>query len=136
MKNHESRPTSSLSFPKVNENSYNKNGRGKRNKNGHGYHPYGGYKSSRWQNNKNKHNHKKWHIYERHMRQPRKNNDDTCKRCGRKGHWSHVCHEPMKDKGKSVEVNFLNESNLMNLDFSNFFIDENIDHLIPNVPTN
>lgn len=42
----------------------------------------------------------------------------------------------MKDKGKSKGVIFVNESNSMNLDFFDFFVDDNIDHLIGDVLTN
>lgn len=45
----------------------------------------------------------------------------TFRRCGSKGHWARVCHEPMKDKGNNVEVNFVNESDYVNLDASIFF---------------
>ena len=75
--------------------------------------------------------------------------DNTCYRCGMTGHWSRTClttkhlvdiyQASIKDKGKNIEVNFLDDDDdgdggvdLTHFDGSDFFEDptENISHLI------
>ena len=78
---------------------------------------------------------------------PSKHYEETCYRCGMKGHWSRVCRTPkhledlyqasIKEKGKGIEMNFADHNEAFDntsLDVSDFLIDpdEKIDFVVSN----
>ncbi|XP_065635567.1 uncharacterized protein LOC136070105 [Quercus suber] len=127
LKNHQSRPTGSTPFPKVNGASFERNGGNKSRGRGHG----------RGKNNQNRgrytHNILKGHTtpYKRKrlkqerdkglQNKPSKGRENICFRCGMKGHWSHTCCTPkhlvdlyqasLKEKRKGIEVNLAEPDN-------------------------
>ncbi|XP_038984374.1 uncharacterized protein LOC120111398 [Phoenix dactylifera] len=135
LKNHQSRPTSSIpfreangtSFPEANDKSFQKNrryGRGRGRKNYHG-----GTRSETTKRGNNKRdapyhqkwNHQKWNNSDkREGSQSKKKFEDVCYRCGMNGHWSRTCRTPkhladlyqasLKEKEKGIETNFAEPS--------------------------
>ena len=111
MKNHQSHPTGTESFLEVNVISSQTNGRGRSHGRGQGrgrgrgcgrdhgrnsrYHETHGYNSTH--KGKTSMHHKKWNNIEtkqdeKHAQNtPSKSHENTCHRCGMKGHWSRTC---------------------------------------------
>lgn len=155
MRNHQSRPTGSEPFPKVNAISSQTRGRGRGrgrgHGRGHGRNPrYHGSYSNNSQKMKASLHHQKWNNTEtiqengkRLQDKPPKNHENNCYRCGMKGHWSRTCRTPkhlvdlyqasIKAKGKEIEMNFTDGDGL---DLTYYDIDffggpnEKTDHLI------
>ncbi|XP_012834489.1 PREDICTED: uncharacterized protein LOC105955317 [Erythranthe guttata] len=148
MKNHNSHPTGSqafpevnanVSFPEVNANNYNRGrgrGRGRGYRRGHGRHQDGPPYHPKWNKNGEKQDKGKAVKFG-----PPNNQNESCHRCGVKGHWSRACRTPrhlvylyqasIKGKGKGKEINFTDFSNtendhidpmdLTHLDVADFF---------------
>ncbi|XP_012829397.1 PREDICTED: uncharacterized protein LOC105950577 [Erythranthe guttata] len=151
MKNHNSHPTGSqafpevnanVSFPEVNANNYNRGrgrGRGRGYRRGHGRHQDGPKVAPyhpKWNKNGEKQDKGKAVKFG-----PSNNQNESCHRCGVKGHWSRACRTPrhlvdlyqasIKGKGKGKEINFTDFSNtendhidpmdLTHLDVADFF---------------
>ena len=157
MKNHQSRPTGSEAFPKVNAISSQNYGRGRgrsrgrsRGRNSRQYN-----NSSSYQKRKAPFHHQKWNNNELRQengestKKKSKAPQDTCYRCGMEGHWSRTCRTAkhlvdlyqtsLKENGKKIEMNFT-DSNGMDLSyFDNDFLigpSENFDYLIDDVNDN
>ncbi|KAH0662143.1 hypothetical protein KY284_027074 [Solanum tuberosum] len=147
MKNHESRPTGSMSFPEVNTINFYQSKRGK------GRGPNRGRGRGRGRNfnhgdrlalNNNLHHQQCKKKDEKHEVVQKKNSDNKCYRCGGKGHWSRTCRTPrhlvelyqasLKEVKNNAETNFIYEDNVepMHLDVADFFENPKgkIDHLI------
>ncbi|XP_078148856.1 uncharacterized protein LOC144544271 [Carex rostrata] len=148
MKNHESRPTGSASFPEVNVAMHNNSGqfqgRGRGNGRGRGRgHGRGrGQGYYRGDHSKNISFHQKWKNNEEKTGKEKSghNNvqENSCYRCGGKGHWSRTCRTPkhlvdlyqasLKNKNKKIETNLVCDDNFDNseldvthLDVADFF---------------
>ncbi|XP_075645728.1 uncharacterized protein LOC142616852 [Castanea sativa] len=174
LKNHQTRPTGSIPFPEVNGVSFKRNGgnkgqgrgRGKNNqyKGKHTFTPSKGNNppyNNKWYRNEIKPQDSGRGLQNKSP----KGHESVCYRCGIKGHWSRTCRTPkhlvnlyqasLKDKGKGVEVNLADlsdledpmkyldissEPNVTHLEASNFFedIDREVENLIgdQNVGTN
>jgi gag-polypeptide of LTR copia-type/Zinc knuckle len=149
MKNHQSRPTGSTAFPEVNAMTFNGRKRGPYRGRGRGrrnFHNYGIYNNSL----KKSFHHQKWNRKDNQEKWKNKkerlpeNTENTCYRCGAKGHWSRTCRMPRHlvdlyqaslKKGKEKETNFadypdnleanftenFNISDITNFDASDFF---------------
>ncbi|XP_012839850.1 PREDICTED: uncharacterized protein LOC105960224 [Erythranthe guttata] len=134
MKNHNSHPTGSQAFPEVNANvsfsevnanNYNRGrgrGRGRGYRRGHGRHQDGPRVAPyhpKWNKNSEKQDKGKAVKFG-----PPNNQNESCHRCGVKGHWSRACRTPrhlvdlyqasIKGKGKGKEINFTDFSNTEN----------------------
>ncbi|KAH7857353.1 hypothetical protein Vadar_011686 [Vaccinium darrowii] len=152
MKNHESRPTGSIPFPEANGVSFHNQGGGRGRGRGHGRGRGRGRGSHNYQVRgghikkpiKKTDFPRKWNKWDRSdvsqrkgndfQAKPVKNTEDSCYRCGVKGHWSRTCRTPkhlvdlfqasIKGKGKEVETNFLDQVNQTGpfepFDFSSF----------------
>ena len=136
MKNHQSRPTGTEPFSEVNAISSQTNGHGRSHGRGRG-HGLGRGRNSRYHgthgNNsthkgKTSMHHQKWNNTEekqdeKHVQNmPSKSHENTCHRCGMKGHWSRTCRttrhlvdlyqaSPKKIE-KNIEMNFTNAKGL------------------------
>ncbi|XP_019246368.1 PREDICTED: uncharacterized protein LOC109226019 [Nicotiana attenuata] len=125
MKNHESRPTGSCPFPKVNETNFHqaKRGRGRGPSRGHDCDR--GRNSNHGNNNapKNPPHHQQWKRKEqKHEVVQAPNAENACYRCGGKWHWSRTCRTPkhlvelyqasLKKTEENAEANFISEDNL------------------------
>ena len=157
MKNHQSRPTGSETFPKLNAISSQNHGRGRgrgrgrsRGRNSRQYN-----NSSSYQKRKALFHHQKWNNNELRQengesaKKKSKAPQDTCYRCGMEGHWSHTCRTAkhlvdlyqasLKENGKKIEMNFT-DSNGMDLSyFDNDFLigpSENFDYLMDDLNDN
>ena len=128
MKNHQSRPTGTKPFLEVNAISSQTNGRGRSHGRGRGrghgrnsrYHGTHGNNSTH--KGKTSMHHKKWNYTkakqnEKHTQNtPSKSHENTCHRCGMKGHWSCTCRTTkhlgdlyqasLKNIEKNIEMNF------------------------------
>ncbi|XP_021741128.1 uncharacterized protein LOC110707404 [Chenopodium quinoa] len=131
MKNHGSRPTGSTPFPEANATSHTGKeqkardhassrgrGRGRGRRRGHdrglGGHFRNSYSHQKWDNKNGNKNEKV-------------KNENICYRCGGKGHWSRVCRTPkhlvdlyqqsIKQKGKKVETNLVDEDGEGDFDY-------------------
>ncbi|XP_070040094.1 uncharacterized protein [Nicotiana tomentosiformis] len=93
IKNHEARPTRSISFPEVNavtsydkserkQNNYRGRGHGHRHGRGRGQNNYRYYGGNKQKNNKGS------------QINPLKGKISMCHRCGMKGHWACICRTP------------------------------------------
>ncbi|XP_012856983.1 PREDICTED: uncharacterized protein LOC105976250 [Erythranthe guttata] len=149
MKNHNSHPTGSqefpevnanVSFPEVNANNYNRGrgrGRGRGYRHGYGRHQDGPRVAPyhpNWNKNGEKQDKGKAVKFG-----PHNNQNESCHRCGVKGHWSRTCRTPRHHvdlyqasiKGKGKEIDFTDFSNtendhidpmdLTHLDVADFF---------------
>ena len=164
LQNHQSRPTGSKTFPEANatfasphsNRQGHKNGptmgkgrgcgggRGRGRGNNSRYHNTGPFKNKKGNSNQGKLPNPQattgQSITQRQV-------DNTCYRCGMTGHWSRSCRTAkhlvdlyqasIKDKGKNIEVNFLDDDgdggmDLTHFDVFDFFEDPtgNISHLI------
>ena len=157
MKNHQSRPIGSETFPEVNAISSQNYGRGRgrgrgqsRERNSRQYN-----NSSSYQKRKALFHHQKWNNNELRQengesaKKKSKAPQDRCCRCGMEGHWSRTCHTAkhlvdlyqasLKENGKKIEMNFT-DSNGMDLSyFDNDFLigpSENFDYLMDDVNDN
>ena len=138
MKNHQSHPTRTKPFPEVNAISSQTNGRGHSRGHGHGrnsrYHGTHGNNSTH-KGKTTKHHHK-WNNTEvkqdeKHAQNtPSKSHENTCHRCGMKGHWSRTCRTTkhlvdlyqasLKKIEKNIEMNF---TDAKGLDLSYYDVD-------------
>ncbi|XP_012851783.1 PREDICTED: uncharacterized protein LOC105971476 [Erythranthe guttata] len=148
MKNHNSHPTGSQAFPEVNANvsfsevnanNYNRGrgrGRGRGYRRGHGRHQDGPRVAPyhpKWNKNGEKQDKGKAIKFGHHN-----NQNESCHRCGVKGHWSRACRTPrhlvdlyqasIKGKRKKERNQFYNTENdhidpmdLTHLDVADFF---------------
>lgn len=147
LKNHESRPTGSSPFPEANatqthnyergrggRGGYSRGqgrgydrvqgrgrgrggGRGRGNYHGHGRDRHVPY-------NKNNNGEKRQNVSEKKENEEKKQYEDFCYRCGKKGHWSRICRtsdhfvdlyqKSLKRKGKEVETNHVDENDAPN----------------------
>ncbi|KAG6496824.1 hypothetical protein ZIOFF_044696 [Zingiber officinale] len=176
MKNHEIHPTGASPIPEVNEIT-GKNDKGQhRHKFHHGHgrdcgrgRRYGNDRSQENHDGYNKRNtttHQKWVSNNVHQKwtndngkrvqsgqdNDEKKSENSCYRCGMKGHWSHICRTPkyfidlyqasLKGKTKDIETNVVFQDNntivgpsmTTHLDVSDFFVDPDggIDNLTGN----
>ena len=97
MINHQSRPTRSESFPKVNAILSQTRGHGRNPR----YHDSYSNNSPNSQKRKVSLHHQKWNNTEVKQEngkclqdKPPKNHENKCYRCGMKRHWSHTCRTP------------------------------------------
>ena len=144
LKNHQSRPTGSVSLPEANATSISihKHGRGR------GYH-YGQGRGSGRGRSRGRGRHNSWNQGNFNQSQNKKNNSNNqklahsetlngktpgphnkqayeteCYRCGMKGHWSRTCRTAkhlvdlyqasIKGKNKQIETNFIDGNDIMN----------------------
>ncbi|XP_058197438.1 uncharacterized protein LOC131313246 [Rhododendron vialii] len=131
MRNHESHPAGSIPFLEANRVSFPNQGRGRGRGRGHGrgshnHQVHGGYvhKSGKKPDIPLEWN--KWTRPEVSARKgknlenkPPRNSEDSCYRCGAKGHWSRTCRTPrhlanlyqasIKGKEKEIETNFIDQ---------------------------
>ena len=153
MKNHKSRPTGTEPFPKVNAIASQTNGRGLiygrgkgrgRNSQYHGTHGNNSTHKGKTSMHHQKLNNTEAKQDEKHAQNtPSKSHENTCHRCGIKGHWSRTCHTTkhlvdlyqasLKKIEKNIEVNFADAKGLnlsyYDVDFFGAPI-EKIDYLI------
>ncbi|XP_058208289.1 uncharacterized protein LOC131321309 [Rhododendron vialii] len=131
LRNHESRPTSALPFPKANRVSFPSNGQGRghgqrRGRGSHNHQVHGGYIQKLGKKSEYPQKWNKWNRSEvskekgkRALNKPSKNSEDSCYKCGGKGHWSRTCRTPkhlielyqasLKEKGKEIETDFTDQ---------------------------
>ncbi|XP_058223193.1 uncharacterized protein LOC131332897 [Rhododendron vialii] len=131
LRNHKSRPTGALPFPETNRVYFLSNGQGRghghrRGRGSHNYQVRGGYIQKSGKKSEYPQKWNKWNRSEvskekgkRVLNKPSKNSEDSCYRCGGKGHWSRTCHTPkylielyqasLKEKGKEIETNFTDQ---------------------------
>ena len=134
MKNHQSRQTGTKPFPEVNTISSQTNGRGRNHGHGRGrgrgrnsrYHGTHGNNSTH--KGKTSMHHQKWNNTqakqdEKHVQNtPSKSRENTCHRCGMKGHWSRTYHTAkhlvdiyqasLKKIEKNIKMNFIDAKGL------------------------
>ncbi|XP_059302155.1 uncharacterized protein LOC132054109 [Lycium ferocissimum] len=147
MKNHENRPTSTVSFPEVNEANFHhsRHGKGRGPSRGHGHGRGRNFNhDSRLTPNNTLHHQQCKKKDEKHEVVKKKNSENRRYRCGGKRHWSRTCRTPkhlvelyqasLKKAEKNAEANFISEDNVepMHLDVTNFFElpEGKVDHLI------
>ncbi|KAI9085827.1 hypothetical protein K1719_032241 [Acacia pycnantha] len=125
LKNHESRPTGSTPFPEANavtNESFSGRGRGRKG----GYSRGRGRGRGRGPNRGGSNSRPKWGKIEKNPRRETGGNnrhtENTCYRCGGKGHWSRTCRTPrhlvdlyqesLKSNGKGprIEVNHVEKA--------------------------
>ncbi|KAI3457323.1 hypothetical protein Pfo_013986 [Paulownia fortunei] len=125
MKNHQSRPTRSTSFPEVNAAIVNDFGHSQYRGSSRDYYNqnFSNFKTivpyhHKWENNESK--------QEKNGLQNKtpKTNENNCHKCGMKGHWRRTCHTckylidlyqvSLKEKGKCVKTNFIEHYTPMN----------------------
>lgn len=120
MKNYQARPTGSTQFPEANGVNFNR--RQRNHGRGRGKHHYKNCGGSKPSFKKNVSFHQKGNNDSeastskgKNFRNNPKNSNNTCYRCGGKGHWSRTCRTPKhlvdlykasKEKGKGTETNF------------------------------
>ncbi|KAI3471475.1 hypothetical protein Pfo_031161 [Paulownia fortunei] len=123
MKNHQSLPTGSTSFPEVNAAVVNNFGRSRYQGSGRG----GGYSRGRGRG------------YENGLQNKNpKTNESNCHRCSMKGYWRRICRRfkhlinlyqaSLKEKGKGVQTNLIEPYTPMDftqLDVADFFENPN-----------
>ena len=147
MKNHESRPTSSMPFREVNTTNFHQSkrekGRGLSRGHGRGRGRNFNHNDCFALNNNLQHQQCKKNN-EKHDVVQKKNSDNKCYRCGGKGHWSSTYRTPRhlvelyqaspKEVKINKEANFIAEDTVepMHLDVAYFFENPEgkIDHLI------
>ncbi|XP_078150905.1 uncharacterized protein LOC144546235 [Carex rostrata] len=141
MKNHESRPTGSASFPEVNVAMHNNSGQFQGRGRGKAVAMVEAVvevvveaAAEKWKNNEEK--------IEKEKGGHNKEQENSCYRCGGKGHWSRTCRTPkhlvdlyqasLKNKEKNIETNFVCDDNfdisqldVTHLDVADFFTEEN-----------
>ncbi|XP_058192069.1 uncharacterized protein LOC131309453 [Rhododendron vialii] len=135
MRNHESRPAGSIPFPEANRVSFPNQGRGRgcghgrgrgHGRGSHNHQVHGGYVQK---SGKKPDIPQKWNKWTRSEvsagkgknleNKPPRNSEDSCYRCGAKGHWSRTCRTPrhladlyqasIKGKEKEIETNFTDQ---------------------------
>ncbi|XP_058192136.1 uncharacterized protein LOC131309536 [Rhododendron vialii] len=131
LRNHEFRPTGALPFLEANRVSFPSNGqgRGRGYRHGRGSHNHQVRGEYIQKSSKNSEYPQKWNKWNRSevskengkkvMNKPSKNSEDSWYRCDGKGHWSRTCHTPkhlielyqvsLKEKGKEIETNFIDQ---------------------------
>ncbi|PIN16609.1 hypothetical protein CDL12_10736 [Handroanthus impetiginosus] len=161
MKNHESRSTGSSPFPEMNATNFSSSDRahghshdhgGSRGRGRHNYRNYDNGNHGSFYHKSKEALLKKGDFDEKKLEKSSKDSDNSCFRCGAKGHWSRICRTlkhlvelyqaSLKKKKKSVEGYFTNsiddfhndanDVDIAYLDVANFFEDSEgkIDHLI------
>ncbi|XP_015167582.1 uncharacterized protein [Solanum tuberosum] len=118
MKNNESRPIGSMSFPEVNTTNFHQSKRGKGRGRGRGRGRNFNH-GDRIALNNNLHHNRCKKKDEKHEVVQRKNSDNKCYQCGRKGHCSCTCRTPrhlvelyqasLKEVKNNGEANFISE---------------------------
>ncbi|XP_019226486.1 PREDICTED: uncharacterized protein LOC109207943 [Nicotiana attenuata] len=136
MKNHEGRPTGSCTFLEVNEMNFHQAKRGRCRGPTRGHGRGRGRNSNHGNNNapKNPPHHQQWKRKEqKHEAVQAPNAENTCNRCGGKGHWSRTCRTPkhlvelyqvsLKKTEKNAKANFISKYNLdfMHLGVADYF---------------
>ena len=151
MKNHQSCVIGTEPFPEVNAISSQTNGHGHSRGRGRNSRYHGTHGNNSTHKGKTSMHHKKWNNTEakqdeKHAQNtPSKSHENTCHRCGIKGHWSRTCRTAkhlldlyqasLKKIEKNIEMNF---TDAKGLDLSYYDVDffrallEKTDYLMDN----